>query len=230
MNRILLLLEHHENRRLLAEWLSTRYQVLLPPEGRAREDSSFLDEPFDLGILDGPALDRSWEAVQAKKEAAEPVFLPLILITPRQDVGLVTRHLWRTVDELIISPIEKVELQARVEICLRARQLSLTLKQQNEDLEAFVQGMTHDLRALQRAVAGFARALQEDYGTQLEEQGQLYLSRIQRAADQMEELIEALLRFSRLGREGIRVQTVILPFLVQRCLRSLEGEIAASNA
>lgn len=118
MNRILLLLDHKENRRLLAEWLSQKYQVI------SAESEQALDEPFDLGILDGPALDRLWERVQARKEAEQPLFLPFLLVTARKDVRYVTRHLWRTVDELILTPIEKVELQARVEILLRARRYS----------------------------------------------------------------------------------------------------------
>jgi len=121
MNHILLLLDHRENRRLLAEWLGHKYQVI--PNGEEALGGS-----FDLGILDGPALDRLWERVQARKEAEQPVFLPILLVTPRRDVRYVTRHLWRTVDELILTPLEKVELQARVEILLRARQLSLQLQ------------------------------------------------------------------------------------------------------
>jgi len=49
---ILLLLYQGENRRLLAKWLGEQYQVLADGE-------QALDEPFDLGILDGPALDRA---------------------------------------------------------------------------------------------------------------------------------------------------------------------------
>jgi PAS domain S-box-containing protein len=123
MDRILLLLDHTENRRLLAEWLQTNYQVMVT------ESEGALDEPFDLGILDGPALDRLWEQVQVRKDAEQPVFLPFLLVTARKDVRYVTRHLWRTVDELILTPLEKVELQARVEILLRARRLSLELHQ-----------------------------------------------------------------------------------------------------
>jgi serine phosphatase RsbU (regulator of sigma subunit) len=119
MSRILLLLAHRENRRLLADWLATRYQVLLP------ESEQALEEPFDLCIIDGPALDRLRKWVQAFKKAAHPGFLPFLLVTHRQGVGMATRHLWESVDELIVSPIEKAELQARVEILLRARQLSL---------------------------------------------------------------------------------------------------------
>jgi len=122
MNRVLLLLDHKENRRLLAAWLGQKYQVMPADTDQA------LDEPFDLGILGGPALDRLWERVQARKEAEQPLFLPFLLVTTRKDVRYVTRHLWRTVDELILTPIEKVELQARVEILLRARRLSRQLR------------------------------------------------------------------------------------------------------
>lgn len=117
MNRILLFLEHRENRHLLAEYLGRQYEVIQA----GKQD---LDSPFDLGILDGLALDRFFESVTARKEAEQSVFLPFLLVASRPDVGMVTRYLWRTVDELILTPIVPVELQARVEILLRARRLS----------------------------------------------------------------------------------------------------------
>lgn len=136
MSQILLFLEHTKNRHLLAEWLGMHYQVLLSDsEVRAGHAVPVLDEHFDLCILDGPALDHLWEWVQARKKAEQPVFLPFLLITPRQDVRMITRHLWQSVDELISKPIEKLELQARVEILLRSRQLSVKLKTANEDLQ-----------------------------------------------------------------------------------------------
>ena len=118
MARILLLMEHRQNRRLLAETLEPRHQILTPnPEA--------LQDEFDLGIVDGVTLDRLRMQIQARKEAARPAFLPFLLVTPRQDVGQATRHLWKTIDELIITPIEKAELQARVEVLLQTRRLSL---------------------------------------------------------------------------------------------------------
>jgi serine phosphatase RsbU (regulator of sigma subunit) len=119
VSRVLLLMAHRENRRLLADWLATRHQVVLPD---ARQG---LEGAFDLCVLDGPALTRLGRAVQAAKRAVQPIFLPFLLVTHRQDVGLATRQLWESVDEVIVSPIEKAELQARVENVLRARQLSL---------------------------------------------------------------------------------------------------------
>jgi signal transduction histidine kinase len=121
MERVLLLMDHKENRRLLADWLATRYLVL--PE----EADQAVDEQYDLGILDGTALDRLADAIQTRKKREEPVFLPFLLVTPRHAVGLVTGHLWQSIDEVIHSPIDKVELQARTEVLLRGRQQSVDL-------------------------------------------------------------------------------------------------------
>lgn len=135
-SRILVFLEQTENRRLLSQWLEIHYQVTVgEAQVQARDALPLLAEPFDLCILDGVALDHLWEWVQARKKVEQPVFLPFLLITPYADVKLITRHLWQSVDELISKPIEKLELQARVEILLRSRQLSLQLKQTNEQLQ-----------------------------------------------------------------------------------------------
>jgi len=120
MDRIALLLDHKENRRLLEERLEQDYRLV-----SCTDATRLPDEPFDLAILDGPALDQLWEQVRARKEAEGPVFLPFLLITSRQEVRLTTRHLWQTVDELLLTPIGKLELQARVEILLRAHRFSL---------------------------------------------------------------------------------------------------------
>ncbi|MBD3882023.1 response regulator [Phormidium tenue FACHB-886] len=133
MNRILLLLEHRENSRLLSEWLATRYEVVVEDWNAA--DGLLLSCPFDLCILGARVLDQLWQTVQARRAAEQPVLLPFLLVTGRQDVKYVTRDLWQSIDELIIQPIEKVELQARVEILLRSRQLSLQLKATNQQLE-----------------------------------------------------------------------------------------------
>jgi PAS domain S-box-containing protein len=126
MSRILLLMDHKENRRLLAEWLATRYTVL------PQETDGAVDEEYDLCILDGTTLDRLADRIQSRKERQQTVFLPFLLVTAEQQVGLVTRHLWRRIDEVIHSPIDKVELQARIEVLLRARRQAVALRQAGE--------------------------------------------------------------------------------------------------
>src|ERR1022692_3171746 len=100
MSRILLLMDHKENRRLLAEWLATRCTVL--PQGT----DEAIDEQYDLCILDGTALDRLADNIEARKESEKPVFLPFLLVTPARQVGFATRHLWKSIDEVIHSPID----------------------------------------------------------------------------------------------------------------------------
>jgi PAS domain S-box-containing protein len=124
---ILLLLDQPENRRLLAEFLGQRYQVLPDASDGA------LEGPFDLCVVDGLALDRLGSRLQARKEGEQPVFLPVLFITNRPDIGMATRCLWQSVDELIFVPIEKLELQARVENLLRARRMALELKRRDEE-------------------------------------------------------------------------------------------------
>src|SRR5712691_1513426 len=123
MNRILVLMDHKENRHLLAEWLVTRYTVL--PQGT----DGAVDEEYDLGILDGTALDRLADRIQDRKKYQQTVFLPFLLVTGEQHVGLVTRHLWTSIDEVIHSPIDKVELQARMEVLLRVRLQAVALRE-----------------------------------------------------------------------------------------------------
>ncbi len=129
--RILLLLDHRENGALLAGELARDHEVLAADE--------HLDEDVDLCIVDGRALDRLWERVQERRAREQPAFLPVLLVTSRPGAKMVTRQVWRGVDELIVTPIERQELRARVAILLRARTLSLELRRRGEEASSMAQ-------------------------------------------------------------------------------------------
>ncbi|MBS1817191.1 MAG: PAS domain-containing protein [Acidobacteria bacterium] len=101
---------------------------------------------------------------------------------------------------------ELAELNQTLEqrVADRTRELEAT----NRELEAFSYSVSHDLRAPLRAVDGFSRALLEDEGQRLSEAGQQDLERIRAAAQRMGELIDALLRLSRLLREPMELERV----------------------
>lgn len=225
MSRLLLMLASKPNLRLLEEALAGRYAVSFFDKTRQQ----YALRTCDLIIVDGVMLEQHADAIIAAREESLPVFLPVLLVTSRQNVGLATRSLWKSVDEVILTPIERVELQARVEVMLRARRLSAELYQRNQDLEAFVHAVTHELRAPLRAMAGFAEAIAEDIA--LPENGEAvnYLQRIVQASQDMKRILDSLLTFARLGRE-VQVQTVWLQALVESCLRELEKEIASAMA
>jgi serine phosphatase RsbU (regulator of sigma subunit) len=119
MSRIVLLIDQPENRRLLAEWLSRDHDVAAP------EALVVPGSAFDLGIVDTASLERYGRWIEGIKRAEHPLFLPFLLVTHRRGVGLETGA-WQRFDELIVSPVEKLELHARVETLLRVRALSLT--------------------------------------------------------------------------------------------------------
>jgi signal transduction histidine kinase len=127
MARILLLLQQQANRRLLSEWLAPHHQVVTADTVPDNRDS------FDLAIVDSPSLERLRQGVQDRKEAEAPMFLPFVLLTPRQQVSLAARHLGRTVDEVLLLPTDKIELRARVDLLLRVRQQSQDLLQYRQD-------------------------------------------------------------------------------------------------
>ena len=147
--RILLLLDQRENGALLAEELA-RDHTVIPAMDHAEEA---LEQEFDLCILDGRALDRLWERVQRRKAREQPALLPVLLVTSRPGVKMVTRQVWRGVDELIITPIEKPELRARVAILLRARTLSLELRSQGEEARALAARLAERARDMETQAA-----------------------------------------------------------------------------
>ena len=117
--RILIGLNNKANKNLIVNWIGLRYQLDIMEQ---KED---LNKEFDLLIVDGPVLEQLKDNIKARKGAETPVFLPVLLITNRDNVKFITKQLWVTVDEIILTPIEKLELSARIEILLRARRLSL---------------------------------------------------------------------------------------------------------
>lgn len=107
------------------------------------------------------------------------------------------------------------QLDARVE----AR--TAELQAANKELEGFAYSVSHDLRAPLRALVGFSRILLADYSDELPPRARDYLGRIRDNAGRMGELIDDLLRFSRLSRQDMVMQQVDPRTLVQDALDEL---------
>jgi signal transduction histidine kinase len=203
VKRILLLLDHKENQELLRAELTGAHEVFA---GSGDQD---LQQEFDLCVVDGSSLDRLWERVRERKQSEQPIFLPILLVTARPGVKMITRHVWRSVDELIITPIEKPELRARIEILLRARSLSLALRQRAEEAELAARTrdevlamVSHDLRnPLNLVMTSGSFLLDTATGLAPGQRDQLQM--IHRAAGQMNRLIQDLLEVS--GMEAGRL-------------------------
>jgi PAS domain S-box-containing protein len=99
------------------------------------------------------------------------------------------------------------------------------LEAANRELEAFSYSVSHDLRAPLRSIDGFIRALVEDYENQFDETGRHYLDRIRAGSRRMEQLIEDLLKLSRVSRGGLERTEVDLAMLCRKVL----GELALNQ-
>jgi len=83
------------------------------------------------------------------------------------------------------------------------RRVEEALRAANAELERFTYSVSHDLRAPLRAIDGYARALDEDRGPTLDAEARRLLAVIRDNAKRMGHLIDALLNFSRLGRQPL---------------------------
>ena len=95
----------------------------------------------------------------------------------------------------------------------------------NAELEAFGYTVSHDLRAPLRHVSGFIRLLAEGSAGKLDPATAEYLPLIANAATRMGQLIDDLLRFSRLGRASLRRTEVDLQPLIEEIRATLQPEI-----
>src|SRR5438105_9246817 len=95
------------------------------------------------------------------------------------------------------------------------RRADQALAQSNQELERFSYSVSHDLRAPLRAINGYAQALFQDHGPQLDTEGKRLLTVIRDSAKLGGELIDALLNFSRVGRQPLARTPVDLNALVE---------------
>jgi PAS domain S-box-containing protein len=103
------------------------------------------------------------------------------------------------------------------------RDRTADLEAANRELEAFSYSVSHDLRTPLRAIDGFAQALVEDGGTQLDAKARSDLNRVCSAARRMSQLIDDLLDLARIARLPLERKPVNLSELAQTVAAELKS-------
>jgi signal transduction histidine kinase len=104
------------------------------------------------------------------------------------------------------------------------------LRRSNTELEQFAYVASHDLQEPLRKVASFCQLIERRYKGQLDERGEQYIEFAVDGAKRMQQLINDLLMFSRVGRQSTGFEEVDLEQVLAQALRQLEATISEAGA
>ena len=103
----------------------------------------------------------------------------------------------------------------------RVQERTAKLEETVREMESFSYSISHDLRAPLRAIAGYAKIIDEDYAAQFDAEGRRLLERIAGGAVRMGELIDDLLDFARIGRAELKRAPIDMAGLAREVLAEL---------
>lgn len=104
------------------------------------------------------------------------------------------------------------------------------LKRSNQELEQFAYIASHDLQEPLRAVTGYTQLLELEYRDNLDETAQDYMNFIVDGAGRMQQLIQDLLAYSRVGTRAGEFAPVDCNAVVEQVLKNLQVAIAHDRA
>ena len=129
---------------------------------------------------------------------------------------------------LTIRKLRRINVELEERVRQHASNLEIANKEleaANRELEAFTYSVSHDLRAPLRAIDGFTKILLQRFTPQMPEEAQRLQQIVIQSTQEMGQLIEALLRLSRLGRQALVKQPVNISLLVSETLTELRKEL-----
>ena len=101
-------------------------------------------------------------------------------------------------------------IQEIEEVNAKYAQLNMQLSQKNEELDRFTYVASHDIRTPLRGIANLASWVQEDCSPILPEDSKAHLQKIGSRIDHLDELLEELLAYSRVGKNDCEMEDVSL--------------------
>ncbi|WP_067505466.1 ATP-binding protein [Actinoplanes sp. TFC3] len=125
---------------------------------------------------------------------------------------------WTATDLAMAGELGRGIMEIAVAYAREMVALNTELSRSNVDLDSFAHAAAHDLKEPLRGIANTAAFIAEDAADDLDPVTARRLTSIQRLATRMDELLNALLYYSRLGRTELRREPVNLRAAVEHAL------------
>jgi len=187
------------------EMIGKPVEMLIHPNSRGTRRHLRYTEPMLEGKIPSDVSERPY----IRKDGST-VWVSRTISLVRDATG-VPQYFVRIVEDIT----ERKDLEHR--IAVRTEQLEA----KNKELESFSYSVSHDLRSPLRAIGGYTRLLEEDYGAHLNEEAKHWLNVVRSEAGRMGKLIDDLLAFSRLGREDFKSARIDMTALAQEVASEL---------
>lgn len=126
--------------------------------------------------------------------------------------------------ETLNEQLEERVRRRTAELESKTRELeakTLELQASVAEMESFAYSVSHDLRAPLRAMDGFSRILLDELGDSIPQDKRRYLENIRKNAQGMQELVDGLLAFSRLGRAALAPRLLDPSILVRQAISDI---------
>ena len=175
--------------------------------------------------LPSDALERSY-----KRKDGPPIPVLIKDRVARNSEGRVTRIRVTVQDITERKQMEEDLRRSRDELELRVRERTAELELKNRELQEFTYIASHDLSEPLRKVETFGNLLMAKKADWLDDEGKDFISRMTGAATRMKELIDALLRYSRVETQGRDPVPVNLNNIAQTVASDLEVSIKKIGA
>jgi PAS domain S-box-containing protein len=170
-------------------------------------EGSVTDYPLALRHASGKVTEVLYNASVFRNEAGEVegVFAAARDVTERKQAEEEVRKLNEELEQRVTARTEELRVL-------------------NKELEAFNYAVAHDLRAPLRHIHGFAEMLGEEARPVLTDSGKHQLGTILDSVQHMSQLLEDLLKLSRLGRQELCKQVCSANSLIAEVVKALEPE------